>query len=232
MLANMALIIGAYLFGSLPFMLALGRAKGFDFTGEEDLHDALWHQAGRLWGLAGVLVDIGKGIIPVLIGFGFNLPLAVVAAAGVAAVAGQMWPVFQKFDGERGNSTGWGAVAALTLAYGAWPVLVIGAIPVALGFGIRTVPRFIYSGETLNEKLKLGGPPSLSLPLGMAVGFAAAPLAALLFHQPFGMVLPLLALFVILIARRLTAGLAADLKGAEGVKSILINRFLYDRSYL
>ncbi len=232
MLANAALIIGAYLFGSLPFMLALGRAKGFDFTGEEDLHDALWHQAGRLWGLAGVFVDFAKGIIPVLIGFGFGLPLAVVATAGVAAVAGQMWPVFQKFDGEKGNSTGWAMVATLTLAYGAWPVLVMGVIPVALGFGIRTVPRFLVSDQTWNERLKLGGPPSLSLPLGMAVGFAATPLAAWLFHQSLEMVLPLLALFIIIIARRLTAGLAADLKAATNTRSILINRFLYDRSYL
>jgi len=182
--------------------------------------------------LAGVFVDFSKGIIPILIGFGFGLPLAVVAIAGVAAVAGQMWPVFQKFDGEKGNSTGWAMVATLTLAYGAWPVLVIGVIPVALGFGIRTVPRFLVSDQTWNERLKLGGSPSLSLPLGMAVGFAAAPLAAWLFHQPLGMVLPLLALFVILIVRRLTAGLAADLKGAEDARSILINRFLYDRSYL
>jgi hypothetical protein len=42
-----------------------------------------------------------------------------------------------------------------------------------------------------------------------------------------------LAAFVAIIIRRLTAGLGEDLKTATtSIRSILINRLLYDRSYL
>ncbi|MCJ7655905.1 MAG: glycerol-3-phosphate acyltransferase, partial [Dehalococcoidia bacterium] len=115
LLAYIALVVGAYLLGSLPYMMLLCRATGVDLSKEEDLHIALWHKVGRLEGLSGVLVDMLKGVIPIIIGFVFNFPLAVTAAAGVAAVLGQMWPAFRKFDGEKGNTTGIGVVIALTM---------------------------------------------------------------------------------------------------------------------
>ena len=86
LLAYIALVIGAYLLGSLPYMMLLGRAKGVDLSKEEDLHIALWHKVGRLEGLSGVLVDMLKGVIPIIIGFVLDFPLAVTGAAGVAAV--------------------------------------------------------------------------------------------------------------------------------------------------
>jgi len=88
--ADMALVIGAYLLGSLQYMILLGRAKGIDLSQEEDLHIALWRKVGRLEGFSGILVDVLKGVIPVLVGFIFDFHLAVIALAGVAAVAGQI----------------------------------------------------------------------------------------------------------------------------------------------
>ena len=71
--ADVALVMGAYLLGSLPYMLLLGRARGFDLSQEEDLHMALWRKVGRLEGFSGVLVDILKGVIPIIIGIIFEL---------------------------------------------------------------------------------------------------------------------------------------------------------------
>ena len=68
MLADIALVIGAYLLGSVPYMILLSRAKGVDLSQEEDLHIALWRKVGRLAGLSGVLVDVLKGVIPIIIG--------------------------------------------------------------------------------------------------------------------------------------------------------------------
>ncbi|MBM3142422.1 MAG: hypothetical protein FJ005_05170 [Chloroflexi bacterium] len=239
LLANIALVVGAYLLGSLPYMILLGRAKGVDLSKEEDLHMALWHKAGRLEGLSGILVDILKGAIPIIIGFVFDFRLAVTAAAGVAAVVGQMWPVFRKFDGEKGNTTGIGLVIALTMCLTAtdsplaYIVFIAFAIPILVGIGIRTIPRFIQPDQTLNQRFMFGGPVSNSMPLGMAVGFAAAPLSSWCLRQPLEMTLALTAVFIAIIIRRLTAGLSEDLKTATtSVKSILINRLLYDRSYL
>ena len=238
LLADIALVIGAYLLGALPYMLLLGRARGVDLSQEEDLHMALWRKVGRLEGLSGVLVDMLKGVIPIVVGFACHLDLAAIAASGVAAVAGQMWPVFRRFDGERGNTTGIGVITALPMELTAtesplaYLVFIIFAIPVLIGIGIRTVPRFMASGQTLSERLKFGGPASNSMPLGFAVGFLAAPLGSWCLRQPLEMTLALLALFIAIMIRRLTAGLSTDLKTATDVRSILINRLLYDRSYL
>ena len=72
MIAEIALLIGAYLLGSLPYMMLLGRARGIDLSQEKDLHIALWRKVGRLEGLSGAVVDTLKGVIPVLIGFAFD----------------------------------------------------------------------------------------------------------------------------------------------------------------
>ena len=236
--ADMALVIGAYLLGSLQYMILLGRAKGIDLSQEEDLHIALWRKVGRLEGFSGILVDVLKGVIPVLTGFIFDFHLAVIALAGVAAVGGQMWPIFKKFDGERGNTSSLGMILTLTLGIAvtesplAYLVLIVTVTPPLIGFLIRTIPRFIAPKQTLSERFMLGGPVSNSLPLGVAIGLIVAPLSSWCLKQPLEMTLGLLALCAAVLIRRLTVGLRADLKTATSVRSILINRLLYDRSYL
>jgi glycerol-3-phosphate acyltransferase PlsY len=237
-LADIALVIGAYLLGSLPYMILLARARGVDLSKEDDLHMALWHKVGRLEGLSGVIVDMLKGVIPIIVGFAFDFRLAVTAAAGVAALAGQMWPVFRKFDGERGNTTGIGVVIALTMyltaTYSplAYVVFIIFAIPILIGISFKIIPRMMQSNQTLSERLKFGGPVSNSMPLGMGVGFAIAPLSSWCLRQPPEMTWGFLAVFVAIMIRRLTVGLSKDLKEPKtNIRSILINRVLYDRSY-
>jgi glycerol-3-phosphate acyltransferase PlsY len=238
LLADIALIVGAYLLGSLPYMILIGRAHGIHLSYEEDLHQAIWTKVGRLWGLSGVIVDALKGVIPIVVGFSFHLHLAAIAASGVAAVAGQMWPVFRKFDGEKGNTTGIGFNIALTsyltstISPLAYVVFIIFAIPVLVGAGIKTLPKIVAPGQTMSQRFMLGGPASNSLPLGMFVAFAVAPLASACLRQPREMTWAFLAVFVIIIIRRLTAGLSKDLKTATISRgAILLNRFLYDRSY-
>jgi glycerol-3-phosphate acyltransferase PlsY len=238
LIADFALVIGAYLLGSLPYMILLGRARGIELSDEEDLHMALWTKAGRLWSLSGVIVDAIKGVIPIVVGFSCHLHLAAIAASGVAAVAGQMWPVFQKFNGEKGNTTGIGFVIAITsyltattspLAY---VVFIIFAIPILTGAGIKIVPRIIAWNQTLGKRFILGGPASNSMPLGILAGFAVAPIASACLRQPAEMTLAFVAVFIIIMIRRLTAGLGKDLKTATiSLGAMLLNRFLYDRSY-
>jgi glycerol-3-phosphate acyltransferase PlsY len=239
LLADIALVVGAYLLGSLPYMVLLSRARGVDLSQEDDLHIAMWHKVGRLEGLSGIIVDILKGVIPIAIGFIFDFPLAVTVAAGVAAVVGQMWPVFRKFDGEKGNTAGAGMLLTLTVCLSmtkspqAYWVFIIAVVPALTGFFIRTIPRFMAPDQTMSERFMMGGPVSNSLPLGMIIGFAIAPLASWLLNQPVEMTLGLLAVFIAITVRRLTARLSQDLKEPKAsIRSILINRLLYDRSYL
>jgi hypothetical protein len=89
-------------------MILIGRIKGVDLSREHDLHHALWYGVGRGWGILGFLLDVLKGVVPVLAGFLLGFPLGINALAGLAALCGQMWPVFRKFDGERGNTVSLG----------------------------------------------------------------------------------------------------------------------------
>jgi glycerol-3-phosphate acyltransferase PlsY len=232
MLIDICLIIGAYLIGSIPYMLMLSRAKGFDLSNEPDFHIAMYRKVGRWEGFSGVLVDFLKGLIPVLIGYYLNLDLWAVAGSAVAATVGQMWPVFQKFDGEKGNTTGLGAATALTLCYDAGWVLLAAVIFMLFGFLIRTIPRFMVRGQTFKDMLGFGGPVSNSMPIGMLLGFAVMPLVSWLLDEPWEMSVALLLILVFIIVRRLTASVRKDIsEGKSSTGRILLNRLFLDRSY-
>jgi hypothetical protein len=70
---------------------------------------------------------------------------------------------------------------------------------------------------------------ALSLPLGMLLGFIVAPVAS--WHSK-GLTIvtqTFLALLIIIVVRRLTAGLKADLKKGNVTIRMLIDRFLFDQ---
>jgi glycerol-3-phosphate acyltransferase PlsY len=223
---EVGLIIGSYILGSFPLLYLIGRLHGVDLRKYDDMHIALWRNVGRVEGFVGVTFDFAKAVIVVLVArnaFGFDPGW--VAFAGVAAVAGQMWPVFLKFDGERGNSIGLAMSGAL-----ATYAMFISLVPVIIGAAVRTIPRLLQRNQTLSEKLRFGGPPSLSLPLGMAGCFAVMPLAAWAVGQPRDVVFAFVALFVMIMVRRLTAKLSEDLRKPSWKNGMLINRLLFDRS--
>jgi len=225
---DIALVVASYLLGSLPQNRIIARIRGVDVSRERDLHIALWRKVGRVEGAIATIIDMAKGPVPVLIGYAYGFSLYTVCLAGLAVVAGQMWPVLSGFQGEKGNTTG------LTMAAALSPVAVLPALlPMAVGFFVRTVPRLTDRSQSMRQRLKFGGPPSNSLPLGMIIGFAVMPLSAWLLRRPPEVAITLLALFVLIMVRRLTAGLGQDLEEAGGKKArLLLNRALYDRSRL
>jgi glycerol-3-phosphate acyltransferase PlsY len=222
-LPDLGFILGAYLLGSIPQVRLLGLLCGKHLSG--DVHQELWKQCGRLPGTIGVASEFIKGALPVLVGTALHLDIAVIAAAGVACVAGQMWPLFYHFDGERGNSVG----TAMSLALTPLPFL-IALIPMLASFLFRTIPRFMQRGQSLNDKLKLGGPPSSIFPVGMALGFAVLPLAAWLMGESGAVVLAYAVMFALILFRRATAGLCRDIKQRKKLWLVLRNRLLYDRT--
>ncbi|MBE0481206.1 MAG: glycerol-3-phosphate acyltransferase [Dehalococcoidia bacterium] len=219
------LIVGAYILGSFPFMYLLGRVHGVDLRQYPDMHIALWQKVNRLEAFFGTFLDFGKGVAAVLIARALDFSPGWVAFAGVAAVVGQMWPVFMKFKGEKGNSIGLAMSGAL-----ATMAMFISLIPIALGFFIRTIPRLMRNDQPMKERLRLGGPPSLSLPLGMAAGFAVMPLAAWGTGQPSAVIIAFVCLFLLLMIRRVTDDLGEDLQQSTGKRSAFLCRLLFDRS--
>ncbi len=230
--AYIAYIICAYLVGALPYMILLARARGFDLLRERDLHIAMYKTVGRVAGMSGFAVDFFKGIIVVLVGYLLGFPLIVVAAAAVVVVTGQMWPVFKKFDGERGNTTGAGSTILLAALYNSWWAPVVGVIIVAIGFLIRTVPRYRANRQARKDKLGFEGPVSNSFPLAVLIGYASMPIVCLVLGSAWEVTAALALIFALIVVRRLTADVRNDVKEKKStVKKILFNRFLFDRSY-
>ncbi len=219
MWGDVALILGAYLLGSLPHLSALGKLRGINLDG--DLHINLWRRGGQLVGLIGILGEFAKGVIPVLVGYSLGFNLLIVTLAGLAAVSGQMWPIFSRFDGEKGNSIGVAMAGALT------PIpLFIAAVPFAIGVAVKTAPRLLDNSLSLNQRLTVGGPPSRSLPLGMAIGFIVLPIASWGLREPLVITLGLLTLFILIMVRMSTSRLRSVLTENAVINSILINRLL------
>ncbi len=117
-LAAVAVVVLAYLMGSIPSGLLVGRA----FTGK-DVRDVGSGNIGaanvsRLGGFrlaAFVLVlDLLKGVIPVVIGRLIGLSSIELCAVAAAAVLGHDFSLFLKFKGGKGVATTLGVVLALS----------------------------------------------------------------------------------------------------------------------
>ena len=143
MILNLALLLGAYLLGSIPTGLALGqmvagvdvRDVGSHRTGATNVQRALGTRAGA----AVLLLDIAKGLLAVALVRTITGSDYVAAIAGLAAIVGHVWPVFAGFRGGRGVATGAGAVAF----FAPWAILItlaVMAITVA-------VTRFVSLGS-------------------------------------------------------------------------------------
>jgi glycerol-3-phosphate acyltransferase PlsY len=223
MLINIAIIFISYLIGALPHLYYLCKLHRIDTTG--DLHQNLWRGAGPFWGLCGILIDILKGVAPIWLGKALGLDLSIIVTCGLAAVVGQMWPVFSKFDGEKGNTTGLGI--ALTLAY--QPTLVA-LVPVLCGLISKLVRLLNIKGQSFSTRFRSGAGQSDALPIGVALGFLVLPIASYWLGEPIEIVLGFIILLVIIMLRRLTQGLTKDLKSTRDLKIVLFNRLLYDRS--
>ncbi|MFQ6058213.1 MAG: glycerol-3-phosphate acyltransferase [Anaerolineae bacterium] len=199
----MALVVAAYLLGSIPFAYLIGRWRGVDLTqvGTRNVGAAnLGQVVGRWAGALAFLADMAKGLVPVLAARALRYGGLAAAAAGVAAVAGHCWPLFLRFRGGRGNATGMGAAAGLSPR-----ALVVALLFFALGAATRL------------------------LALGMLLGFAVMPLLAWWFGAEGATVTALVAILGLIVVRRLTAlGVRQQLAQAEDKGRAVINLLLYD----
>jgi glycerol-3-phosphate acyltransferase PlsY len=138
-LLDAILIVGAYLLGSIPFALVIGkgiygvdvRESGSGNIGTTNVFRVLGKKAGTLVFLG----DVAKGFLPVFLASRLveadQAAVVSVLAAG-AAIAGHTWPLFLGFKGGKGVATGGGTIMALMpplflLAFAVfWLVLIAG----------------------------------------------------------------------------------------------------------
>lgn len=228
MLTSILWIAAAYLYGSVPVVYLIGRLRGVDLSHEEDMHISLWRRVGRREGLVGIIWDLVKGAVAVLVvDHGLHLEHWVVAAVGLAVVLGELWPVFLRFRGEKSNTTGMGVDAALV-----WQAIPFLLGPIIIGALVRTAPRVLRRGQSLDERLKLGGPPSLSLPLGMFWGFGLFPLGCWVMGAPWERMAAGIVLFALIVCKRVVFGLGDDIRKEGLHPGMVISRMLFDRSHI
>lgn len=107
----------AYLLGSVPFALLLARRWGagdLHHVGSGNIGAAnVFRASGKTAGVLVAILDIGKGAVSVLLAEWLTPSANAVAAAGVAAVVGHIYPVWLRFRGGKGVATSCGVFSVL-----------------------------------------------------------------------------------------------------------------------
>ena len=121
LLSSLLLLALGYLLGSMPNGYLAGRwLKGIDLrhcgSGSTGATNVL-RNVGKGPALVVFLLDVGKGALAVLLAKSFGLNDWVQVLAGLAALAGHIWPVWLGWKGGKAVATGLGMFLGL-----AWPV--------------------------------------------------------------------------------------------------------------
>jgi glycerol-3-phosphate acyltransferase PlsY len=178
MAVEWALVVPAYLLGTFPTALLVGRRYGLDPTragsGNPGASNAL-RTMGRRAGAVVLLGDAGKGALAA--GLGWILGgRDVGVACGLAAVLGHVAPVTRRFRGGKGVATGAGMALVLVPLVG----VILGAVFVAV--------------TRLTRTASVG---SLAIAAGLPVGVALA-------GRPATEVVAFIACSLLVIARHRT----------------------------
>ena len=210
-----ASVLVTYLASSLsvPWLVARLYGKDLRREGSRKLGGSNLMRTVGLWqGTLGGVLDGAKGFVAVLVVRSLGLPVEVQLACGIAALCGQMWPLFHRFDGGRANATGWGfAIAADPIA-----ALIMGVpLYAALGANAVVKPR-----------------PTKLVPLASLLSFGIFP--AVIWEQEgtTPTVIAGVLMLALIVVRRVTAGVREDLATGAPLARVVANRALYDRSEL
>ena len=111
------LIIAAYLIGSIPTGLIIGKLiwkKDLRRFGSHNIGATnAWRILGKKAGLLIFLLDFLKGQIGVLLGACIYATPGAMVIGGLFAMLGHIFPIFLGFKGGKGVATGLGVIAAL-----------------------------------------------------------------------------------------------------------------------
>ena len=206
-----ALILGAYLLGSVPAAYLVAKLRGIDLkrygTGQAGAGN-LWRMTSWRLGLPVGVFDLSKGLVMVWVAELLGLDIAQQLVVGAAAIIGHNWSVFLRFSGGRGVGTTIGVIFILPIINEMTPWATI-AFFVLLIFGsimLRSSPLPVLAGVT-------------ALPLVSA------------FFESLSVTVGFLAICLIKVIKRLTAPRAAEaIPVSKG--RLLMNRLLFDRDIM
>jgi glycerol-3-phosphate acyltransferase PlsY len=204
----LGLIAGAYILGSVPVSyLVAKRFYGLDLrkygTGQMGGGN-LWRMTSWRLGLPVGVFDLSKGILMVWLAKLLGLSVAQQIIVGLGAIAGHNWSLFLRFQGGRGFATMSGVVLVLPMIneMTPWPAVAFTTIVVAGTVIVR------------------------SSPVSALLGTAALPLVSWRFGEPMVVTLSFLAMFLMIVVKRLSAPGPAE---TVSRKRLFLNRLLFDR---
>jgi glycerol-3-phosphate acyltransferase PlsY len=122
MLFSVLVLLLAYLIGSIPVGVLVGKAFGFDprAVGSHNIGMTNVGRAGGTTAAALTFVgDVLKGLIPILIGYALHVSEGGLGLIGLATLIGAVYSVFLGFSGGRG------VAAALGIWLGLAPTCVV-----------------------------------------------------------------------------------------------------------
>ncbi len=222
-----AFILG-YVIGAAPVIYFVARARGIDLhtvgTGNIGAGN-LWRHSGMAIGMLSVIVEVGKGTLAALLAAAL-LPgddtQWLLAAGGVGAVVGQMWPVTLRFQGGRGNGTAAGALVAID------PIAFVFGFGIFLLFGARKIIRNVLPKVA-------AAAPSRIIPVavigGMGVYTVVGVIAEAFFGMDNGYIAAVAGAIVLGLTflRRATAPWPPDPETGEAPERSLFAILIYDR---
>ncbi len=166
-------LAAGYLIGSIPVGLWIGRTvHGVDLrAGGSGKIGAtnVYRRLGLKWSVIVFVLDVSKGIVPVVIvRAAFDSPTGEVLGA-MAAIIGHVYPVYAGFHGGRAAATGFGALLILTPTVGAVAILVcLIILAITRIMSLAVVLGITVSGATQGLLVAFGGEPDAYY--GFAVG--------------------------------------------------------------
>jgi len=208
----LALILGAYLLGSVPVSYIVAKlSRGIDLrqygTGQVGAGN-LWRLTSRRLALPVCIFDLIKGLLMVWVAQLMGLDITQQLAVGLAVIIGHNWPIFLRFSGGRGVGTTIGVIIILPIINDMTP------------WGTIAFLAALIIGTIIMR----------SSPVPVFVGVAALPLVNW-FYEPLSVTLGFLAMFLIIVIKRLTAP-----RSGEAVlvskRQLLLNRLLFDRDIM
>jgi glycerol-3-phosphate acyltransferase PlsY len=122
------MVVAAYLIGSIPFGVIVGRLRGFDPRAVGSGNIGMTNVVRAGGGSAAALTFVGdilKGAIPVIVARAIGFVPAAVAWVALAAFLGSIYSIFLRFHGGKGISAALGiwivlAPLALLIALAVW----------------------------------------------------------------------------------------------------------------
>lgn len=156
-------IVIAYFLGNISPSTLIGRSMGVDIkkegSGNAGTTNAL-RVLGKKAAIITLVVDIGKGVVAVLLGNALAGPTAAMYCA-LAAFIGHIWPAIFNFKGGKGVAVAFGTIVAINWQLGLLCLAVVavvvlltkmvsaGSVTVAIAFPVLAYfmePDFLYVG--------------------------------------------------------------------------------------